>query len=155
VAGFALFTLLFLRRPAGPAQAAGALLARARFVLLLGVTLAGGALAAVQALLRTPALLESVWLRLAERALAIGPTEAKLGYKTPEELLLARAALDFANLLFTLAAVAAIVGAVAALAGTWWLLCAWAARRQARRRQVGLARPAPRALTPIGAGAEA
>jgi hypothetical protein len=132
VAGFAAFTALILRRPAAVPQSAGALRWRARFVLLAGLAMAGGALAALLAAIRRPDVAVRLWDRLAETALASGPIEAKLGHRTPAETLLVRAAFDFANLLYTLAGIAAVVGAVAALAGAWWLLCSWAARRERR-----------------------
>ncbi|MGH2367167.1 MAG: hypothetical protein ACRDI2_03125 [Chloroflexota bacterium] len=128
VAGLAVFTVLLLRRPPVARQSARALLWRARFVLLVGLVLAGGALAAVLAVLRSPVVAGRLWERLAESTLRAGPVEAKLGYNTPADALLARAAFDYANLLYTLASIAAVVGAVAALAGVWWLLCAWKAR---------------------------
>ena len=65
VAGFALFTLLLLRRPPGVAQSARALLWRARLVLVAGVLLAGAALGALVAILRTPELAERLWQRSA------------------------------------------------------------------------------------------
>ena len=65
VAGFAVFTLLILRRPPGPPQTARALLWRARFVLLTGLALAGGALGALLAVLRDPQLAARLWERLA------------------------------------------------------------------------------------------
>jgi hypothetical protein len=136
VAGFAAFTALLLRRPAGVPQSAAALRWRARFVLAAGLAIAGGALAALQSVLRRPDVAGRLWERLAETALASGPIEAKLGHRTPAETLLVRAALDYANLLYTLAGVAAVVGAVAALAGSWWLICSWAARREARPARV-------------------
>jgi hypothetical protein len=49
--------------------------------------------------------------------------EAHLKRQTAPEDLLARAAVELANLLYALAGVAAIVGAVAALAGLWWVGC--------------------------------
>jgi hypothetical protein len=124
VAAFIVFTLILLRRPAGVRQTAGYLRRRARLVMLGGIALGGAALAAAEALVRVPALAERTWQRVATQALAAGPIEAHLGHKTPPELLLARAALDFGNLLFALAAAAAIVGALAAAAGMWWLACA-------------------------------
>jgi 4-hydroxybenzoate polyprenyltransferase len=124
VAGFALLTLIFLRRPPGMRQSKEALLGRARFVLLAGVLLAGGALATLMALLDHAPLADQAWHSLATRALASGPVEAKLGYKTPAEGLLARAAIEYANLLYTLGGAAAIVGTTAAVAGGWWVLCA-------------------------------
>ncbi|HEV2124097.1 MAG TPA: hypothetical protein VGW38_15140, partial [Chloroflexota bacterium] len=129
VAGFGLFTLILLRRPPGPRQTARGLLWRARFVLLSGLALAGGVLGALLAIIRMPELAERLWARAAERALLAGPVEAHLGHKTPPQILLERAALDFANNLYLLAGIAAIVGAVAAIAGGWWLLCAYHARR--------------------------
>lgn len=124
VAGFAIFTGLLLRRPPGTAQARSALRLRAQLVLLTGITLAGSAVSALLAVLRSPALAQWVWERLAASAVSANPWEAKLGHKTPDELLLVRPAIEFANLLFTLAGVAAIVGAAAALAGAWWLVAA-------------------------------
>jgi hypothetical protein len=124
VAGFALFTVIFLRRPPGPPQTAPALRRRARFVLLGGVAIGGGALAALLAILGRPALADALWQHQAIRALGGAAVEAKLGLKTPAEGLLARAAVDYANLLYTLAGVAAIVGAVSLVAGLWWLGCA-------------------------------
>jgi hypothetical protein len=123
VAGFAVFTLLILRRPPGPPQTARALLWRARFVLLTGLALAGGALGALLAVLRDPQLAARLWERLASQALGSGPVEAHLKRQTAPEDLLARAAIELANLLYALAGVAAIVGAVAALAGLWWVGC--------------------------------
>jgi hypothetical protein len=121
-AGFALFTLIFLRRPPGPSQPAPALRRRARFVLLGGVAIGGSALAALLAILWRPVLADAVWQRQAARALGGGAAvEAKLGWQTPAEGLLARAAVDYANLLYSLAGVAAIVGAMALVAGLWWL----------------------------------
>jgi hypothetical protein len=127
VAGFAVFTVLLLRRPVAPRQSAAALLWRARAVLLAGVGLAGGALAALAAALGSPAVAGRLWDRMAQGALAAGPVEAKLGRRTPEEVLLARAALEYANGLYLLAGAAAIVAAAAAVAGAWWLRCARAA----------------------------
>ncbi len=126
VAGFAVLTLLFLRRPLGAGSPDGgtarALLWRARLVLLAGLVLAGGALGTLLALLGDPALAGGLWERLADSARRAGPLEAKLGHSTPIEALLARAAMDFANLLYTLAGVAAITGALAVGAGVWWLI---------------------------------
>lgn len=144
VAGFALFTLLLLRRPPGEAQSAGALLWRARLVLVAGVLLAGAALGALVAILRSPELAERLWQRAAAGAIgAATAVEVHLGLETPPEALLARAAVDFANLLYTLGGVAAITGAVAAVAGAWWLGCAALTRR--RRRE----RPAPGEALPV------
>jgi hypothetical protein len=152
VAGFALFTLLLLRRPPGPAQSARALLWRARFVLVAGVLLGGGALGALLAVLRTPELAERLWERVAAGALGTAAVEAHLGLETPPETLLLRAAADFANLLYTLGGVAAITAAVAAVAGSWWLGCAaftrWRLRDRAPR-----AGPQPRPAAPPPAAA--
>ena len=131
VAAFAALTALVLRRPPVARQTAAALRWRARCVLLAGLALAGGALAALAAILRSPAIAQRLWERLAHSALAAGPAEARLGHQTPEDVLLLRAALDYANALYTLAGIAAIVGAVAALAGAWWLLCASQTPRRA------------------------
>jgi hypothetical protein len=133
VAGFILFTVLFLRRPPAVRQTVGELRWRARFVLAAGLVLAGGALAALHAILSKPNLAGGFWDRLASRALASGPIEAKLGRHTPADQLLARAAVDYANLLYTLGAVAAIVASVAAAAGLWWLLCAWRSEYDLKR----------------------
>jgi hypothetical protein len=96
---------------------------------MVGLALAGGALGGLEAVLRSPALAARLWERLSASALRVGPIEAHIGHKTPEDVLLARAAVDYANALYTLGSVAAIVGIWAVLAGTWWLGCAWAARR--------------------------
>jgi hypothetical protein len=139
VAGFALFTVIFLRRPFVPRQTAGELRLRARLVLVAGVAIAGSALAGVLAVVRNGTLAQRVWERLVAGAANVGPIEAKLGHKTPLGDLLARAAVDYANLLYTLAGVAAAVGAWAALAGAWWRLCAWHAGRW--RENVRTVRP--------------
>jgi hypothetical protein len=130
VAGFMLLTLILLRRPPAIRQSATALLWRARFVLLTGLVLAGGALGTLLAILRNPTLADQLWWRVAERALLAGPLEVHLGRRTPPEVILERAALEFANMLYLLAGIAAVVGAVAAVAGLWWLVCA----RQAATR---------------------
>jgi hypothetical protein len=132
VAGFAIMTLLILRRPPGPPQSARALLWRARFVLLTGLVLALGALGALLAILRDPLLAARLWERLAAQALGSGPVEAHLKRQTAPEDLLARAAVELANLLYLLGGVAAIVGAVAAAAGLWWVGCAHYTRWRAR-----------------------
>ncbi|MBI3970222.1 MAG: hypothetical protein HY332_02935, partial [Chloroflexi bacterium] len=128
VAGFALFTIVLLRRPPAGAQSAASLRRRARLVLLGGVALAGSALGGLLLVLRNEAAAKRLWTRIAESALRAGPVEAHLGRATPAEQLLARAAVEYANLLQTLAGIAAIVGAAAVLAGVWWLLCAYWAR---------------------------
>jgi hypothetical protein len=151
VAGFALFTLLLLRRPPVPSQSARALLWRARLVLLAGVLLAGGSLGALLAVLRTPQLAERLWERVAAGALGSTAVEVHLGLATPPEALLARAAVDFANLLYTLGGVAAITAAGAAVAGTWWLGCAAFTRRRQRARPAPAPAPAPAAPPPPGA----
>ena len=110
--------------PRARPRSARALLWRARFVLLAGLALAGGALGALLAILRDPQLAARLWERLAAQALGSGPVEAHLKRQTAPEDLLARAAVELANLLYALAGVAAIVGAVAAVAGLWWLGCA-------------------------------
>lgn len=160
VAGFAVFTVLLLCRPLGEARgwragaaspstaapehgarlapaaardalsASRALLWRARLVLGAGLALAGGALGALLALLRQPLLAGRLWERLADSARRAGPIEAKLGHNTPTDDLLARAAVDFANLLYTLAGVAAISGTLAAVAGLWWIAMSVDVKRQ-------------------------
>jgi hypothetical protein len=147
VAGFALFTLLLLRRPPVAAQSARALLWRARLVLVAGVLVAGGALGVLLAILRTPELAARLWERTAASALGAAPVEVHLGLETPPEALLARGAVDFANLLYTLGGVAAITGTVAAVAGAWWLGCAAFTRWRLRDRPPlapPLAQPPPR-----------
>ncbi|MDQ3703239.1 MAG: hypothetical protein M3442_20325, partial [Chloroflexota bacterium] len=114
----------------GALSASRALLWRARLVLIAGLALAGGALGALLALLRDAALAERLWERLADSARAAGPIEAKLGHNTPTDDLLARAAVDFANLLYTLAGVAAISGTLAAVAGLWWIAMSVYLKRQ-------------------------
>jgi hypothetical protein len=78
--------------------------------------------------------------------------EAHLGHKTPEAELLARAATDYANLLYLLAGIAASVACWAALAGGWWLVCSWAARRgryhRDERRAGDESPPQPRVRLP-------
>ena len=130
VAGFGLFTLILLRRPSVPRQSKRMLVWRARFVLVTGIAIAGGALLAVEALVRRPELAQQAWERLAERALASGPAEVHLGRSTPALTLLERAASEFVNGMYLLAIVAVIVGTVAALAGAWWLLCGYASGRR-------------------------
>ena len=132
VANFGLLTLLLLRRPSVPRQTARALRWRVRFVLLVGLGVAGGALAGARALVERPELVERLWEQIAERALQAGPVEAHLGRKTPPEVLLERAALELANGIYLLAGIAAAVGAMAALAALWWSLCAYAAARRER-----------------------
>jgi hypothetical protein len=143
VVGFAALTLLFLRRPRGMAQSAGALRWRARLVLLAGVALAGSALGAMLAVLREPAVAGRLWQVFADGARHIPPVEAHLGRRTPAEQLLVRAAADYANLLYLLAGAAAIVATLAALAGAWWLLCARAARYHSARWSVPSAEDQP------------
>ncbi|HET7771984.1 MAG TPA: hypothetical protein VFN74_24645, partial [Chloroflexota bacterium] len=72
----------------------------------------------------------AVWQRLAERALEAGPVEAHLGHKTPPNVVLERAALEFANGLYLLGGIAVAVGSLSALAALWWLICAWTASRK-------------------------
>ena len=136
VAGFALFTLLLLRRPPVAAQSARFLRWRARFVLLVGTLVAGGALVAAR-VLSTDADRAQLffWERLAQRAAEAGPVEAHLGHKTPPVVLLERMALEFANGLYLLAGIAVAVGSLAALAATWWLICAWWASRRTARQE--------------------
>jgi hypothetical protein len=133
VANFGLLTLLLLFRPSVPRQSARALAWRARFVLAVGLAVAGGALGAVRAVIERPELAEQLWQRLAERALHSGPVEAHLGHKTPPDVLLQRAALELANGLYLVAGIAAAVGSMAALAALWWSLCAHVARWRERR----------------------
>src|SRR5581483_7668844 len=124
VAGFALLSVLLLRRPPAPPQPARALRQRARGVLAAGCVLAGGALGAALAVLLSPLVAQALWHRMAASAPATWAVEAKLGRHSPPEVLLAHAAVDYANLLVTLLAAAAITGTLATLAGAWWLLCA-------------------------------
>ena len=137
VAGFALFTLLLLRRPPVAPQSARLLRWRARFTLLVGTLVAGGALLVARSLATEPERALTLWERVAERALEAGLVEAHLGHKTPAEVLLERAALEFANGLYLLTAIAVVVGGPAALAGAWWLVCA----RAASRRPAAAAQP--------------
>ena len=132
VAGFALFTLLLLRRPPVAAQSARLLRWRARFALVVGTLVAGAALLGARLLATDPERAHTVWERMAERALEAGPVEAHLGHKTPPNILLERAALEFANGLYLLGGVAVAVGSLAALAALWWLACAWMAARKTR-----------------------
>ncbi|MGI8424772.1 MAG: hypothetical protein ACR2NO_11800 [Chloroflexota bacterium] len=133
VAGFALFTLLLLRRPPVSAQSPGLLRWRARLALVVGALVAGGALVVARVLATDPRRAQAAWEWLAERALRAGPIEAHLGHTTAPSILLERAALEFANGLYLLAGVAVAVGSVAAIAAVWWLNCAWWAGRQMRR----------------------
>ena len=138
VAGFALLTLVLLRRPPVARQSASLLRWRARFALLVGTLVAGGAALAARTLASDPQRAIAVWERVAERALESSSVEAHLGHKTPPNVLLERAALEFANGLYLLAGVAVAVGSLAALAGMWWLGCAWwAGRRAGQRRRNG------------------
>ncbi|HEU5317787.1 MAG TPA: hypothetical protein VFX49_16870 [Chloroflexota bacterium] len=133
VAGFALFTLVLLRRPPVGAQSPRLLLWRARLALAAGAVVAGGALTVAYALVTVPERAAAVWERLAERAAQSGPVEAHLGRKTPVGVLLERAALEYANALYLFAGLAVVVGAVAALAGVWWLAVARTARSSRAR----------------------
>ena len=133
VAGFALFTVLLLRRPPGAPQTARLLRWRARFALLVGTLLSGGALLVARLLATEPERALAAWERVAERALESAPVEAHLGHKTPANVVLERAALEFANGLYLLAGIAVAVGSLAALAATWWLICAWWTSRRASR----------------------
>jgi len=132
VLGFAVFTLLLLRRPPVIPQSARLLRWRARFVLLLGTVLSAGMLATVRAIASEPQRALALWERVRERAMLAGPIEAHLGHKSPPQVLLERAALDFANGLYLLAGVAAVVGALSCGAGAWWLICAWVTEWRAR-----------------------
>jgi len=148
VLGFAVFTLLLLRRPPVVPQSARLLRWRARFVLLLGTVLSAAMLLAARAIAGAPEQAHALWERVSERALLAGPVEAHLGHKTPPQVLLERAALDFANGLYLVAGVAAIIGALSCLAGAWWLICAWVAERPTRPA------PSPRmqAVSPVAIG---
>ncbi|HET6317805.1 MAG TPA: hypothetical protein VFG86_15220, partial [Chloroflexota bacterium] len=131
VAGFAVFTLILLRRPpAGPISASQQRW-RARLALAVGAVVGGGALAAARLLVTDPVRAAAVWERLAERALQAGPFEAHLGHKTPPTVLLEHAALEFANALYLFAGIAVVVGTVALLAGVWWLAGSRLARARA------------------------
>jgi hypothetical protein len=130
VAGFALFTLLLLRRPPVERQSARLLRWRARFALLVGSLVSGGALVVARLLATEPERALAAWERMAERALESAPVETHLGHKTPVNIVLERAALEFANGLYLLSGIAVAVGSLAALAGVWWLMCAWWASRR-------------------------
>lgn len=121
VAGFAVFTLILLRRPPAGQISASHQRWRARLALAVGAVVGGGALAAARLLVTDPDRSAAVWERLAERALRAGPIEAHLGHKTPPTVLLEHAALEFANALYLFAGIAVVVGTVALLAGVWWL----------------------------------
>ncbi len=129
VAGFALLTVLLLRRPPALPQPAHALRQRARAVLAAGCVLSGGALGAALAILLSPSVAQWLWNRMTASVPATWAVEAKLGRHSPPEVLLAHAAVGYANLLVTLLAAAAITGTLAAVAGAWWLLCARVAPR--------------------------